>query len=304
MFIEKVGIFLLFLAPLIFFHELGHYLLAKWAKIKVETFSIGFGPKLLKFRKWGTEFTLSLIPLGGYVKMFGDNPETFGEIPHDMRHQAYQYKTIWQRFCVVFAGPLFNIILAFALFVWVFITPGEVQLLQISSPNKSLTQWCPNLKSGSVIESINGNKFMGFDDMNSWGWKIHSLSFSLPSLESNKGLTCQLPDVAVQSFLPALLESTQHTRPVFLKDQKEYTLSLANDGVKEISLEEILGILNSSTQSQELFLKNSERGEDTSVVFTPGADLFTTLLPSLLSMTSVMTLKFRSTSTLIKGCFL
>ena len=71
---EKFAIFMIFLGPLVFFHELGHFLFARFFGVKVEVFSIGFGPKLLKFKRGDTEYTLSLIPLGGYVKMFGDNP--------------------------------------------------------------------------------------------------------------------------------------------------------------------------------------------------------------------------------------
>ena len=72
--VEQVLIFILFLGPLVFFHELGHFLFARLFGVRVEVFSIGFGPKLIKYKKGDTEYAWSLIPLGGYVKMFGDNP--------------------------------------------------------------------------------------------------------------------------------------------------------------------------------------------------------------------------------------
>ncbi|MDH4468329.1 MAG: RIP metalloprotease RseP [Bacteriovoracaceae bacterium] len=250
MFIEKVGIFLLFLGPLIFFHELGHYLLAKFAKVKVETFSIGFGPKLFKFRKWGTEFTISLIPLGGYVKMFGDSPETFREIPHDQRHQAYQYKTIMQRFWIVFAGPLFNVLLAFFLFFWIFSSPGDLQILSISQNTKTMASWCPDLKSGDVIKSINDKDFTGFDDMNSWGWNINSLKYQ----RGENTLECKLGQVEIQKFLPALLESVHHTRPVFIKNQAEYVLSLDKVKNDNQSFENILEKMSAVTFPINLYL--------------------------------------------------
>ena len=71
---EKILIFFIFLGPLVFFHELGHFLFARLAGVRVEVFSIGFGPKILSFKKGDTKYALSLIPLGGYVKMFGDDP--------------------------------------------------------------------------------------------------------------------------------------------------------------------------------------------------------------------------------------
>ena len=68
--LEKVLIFIVFLGPLVFFHELGHFFFARLFGVKVEVFSIGFGPKLLKWKKGATQYAVSLIPLGGYVKMF------------------------------------------------------------------------------------------------------------------------------------------------------------------------------------------------------------------------------------------
>ena len=79
--LEKVFIFIIFLFPLVFFHELGHFLFARLFGVRVEVFSLGFGPKLLKFKKGDTEYCWSLIPLGGYVKMFGDDPMKMDEIP-------------------------------------------------------------------------------------------------------------------------------------------------------------------------------------------------------------------------------
>ncbi|MBT4791032.1 MAG: site-2 protease family protein [Halobacteriovoraceae bacterium] len=73
---EKILIFMLFLAPLIFFHELGHFFFARLFGVRVEVFSIGFGPKLFSFKRGDTQYAFSIIPLGGYVKMFGDDPLT------------------------------------------------------------------------------------------------------------------------------------------------------------------------------------------------------------------------------------
>jgi regulator of sigma E protease len=111
--IEKLIIFIVFLCPLVFFHELGHFLFARLFRVRVEVFSLGFGPKLFK-KKWGdTEYAFSLIPLGGYVKMFGDDPMLADQIPASERDFSYTFKNKWQRFCIVFGGPFANFILFF-----------------------------------------------------------------------------------------------------------------------------------------------------------------------------------------------
>ena len=96
------------LGVLIFVHELGHFLMARRIGVRVLTFSLGFGPKLLTFRRGDTEYCISAIPLGGYVKMAGENPE-------DARTGAadeFLSKTKWQRFQVLVMGPVMNLVLA------------------------------------------------------------------------------------------------------------------------------------------------------------------------------------------------
>ena len=121
---EKILIFIIFLGPLIFFHELGHFFFARLFGVRVEVFSIGFGPKLLKFVKNGTEYAISLIPLGGYVKMFGDDPFSEQQLSDEEKKVAFNYKSKWARFWIVFGGPLANLILAYFLYLGL-MTIGE-----------------------------------------------------------------------------------------------------------------------------------------------------------------------------------
>jgi regulator of sigma E protease len=100
--------FLFVLGVLIFVHELGHFLAARRHGVRVLTFSLGFGPKILKFKRGDTEYCVSAIPLGGYVKMAGENPED----PRSGQPDEFLSKTKWQRFQILFAGPAMNIILA------------------------------------------------------------------------------------------------------------------------------------------------------------------------------------------------
>src|SRR5262245_45152506 len=108
---SNIGVAMVVLGVIIVLHELGHFLVAKFFKIKVETFSVGFGPRLIGFRKGDTDYRISAFPLGGYVKMAGDTPMD------TLTGEAYEFlsKPKWQRFLVAAAGPAMNIILAIAL---------------------------------------------------------------------------------------------------------------------------------------------------------------------------------------------
>ena len=100
--------FVFVLGVLIFVHELGHFLMARRIGVRVLTFSLGFGPKLLSFRRGDTEYCVSAIPLGGYVKMAGENPEEARTGASD----EFLSKTKWQRFQVLIMGPVMNLVLA------------------------------------------------------------------------------------------------------------------------------------------------------------------------------------------------
>jgi regulator of sigma E protease len=107
--------FLFVLGVLVFVHELGHFLLARWNGVRVLTFSLGFGPKLLKVTRGGTEYCISAIPLGGYVKMAGENPDD----PRSGSSDEFLSKSKWQRFQILIAGPLMNLLLAVGLMTFV-----------------------------------------------------------------------------------------------------------------------------------------------------------------------------------------
>src|SRR5688572_15849630 len=112
--------FLFVLGVLIFVHELGHFLAARRHGVRVLTFSLGFGPKILTFKRGDTEYCVSAIPLGGYVKMAGENPED----PRSGHPDEFLSKTKWQRFQILFAGPAMNIILAVAITAFVLAYQG------------------------------------------------------------------------------------------------------------------------------------------------------------------------------------
>ncbi len=109
--------FIFVLGVLVFVHELGHFLLARWHGVRVLTFSLGFGPKLFKFTRGDTEYCVSIIPLGGYVKMAGETPDD--QTPP--KPDEFFAKSKWQRFQIYIAGPAMNVLAAFLIMIGVYL---------------------------------------------------------------------------------------------------------------------------------------------------------------------------------------
>jgi regulator of sigma E protease len=145
--------FLIVIGILVFVHELGHFIMAKRAGVRVEKFSLGMGPKIFGFKKGDTEYVLSALPLGGYVKMAGENPD---EDPTGAPDE-FQSKTVWQRAKIAATGPLTNIVLAFIIMPFVFMVgtysegPAKVGYVEKGSPAERA-----GFVAGDVIEEING----------------------------------------------------------------------------------------------------------------------------------------------------
>ena len=117
--LQNLHWFVILIGALVFFHELGHFLVAKACRVRVLRFSLGFGPKLLSFERSGTIYQISLLPLGGYVKMLGEAPGA--EVPSDERQWAFAERPLWQRTAIVLAGPVFNFMLAYVVYVTMFV---------------------------------------------------------------------------------------------------------------------------------------------------------------------------------------
>lgn len=126
--------FLVILSIVVFVHELGHFLVARFNKVRVDVFSIGFGPELVGFTdRYGTRWSFSALPLGGYVKFFGDDDVASGtadadalaEITDEEKAVCFRYKTVFQRFAIVAAGPIANFILAIVIFWGIFVFHGQ-----------------------------------------------------------------------------------------------------------------------------------------------------------------------------------
>lgn len=131
----SVIIFLIILGVLIFVHELGHFSIAKWAKIRVDEFAVGFPPKIVSFTKNGTRYALNLIPFGGYVKIFGENPDEESLNP-DAKN-SFVNKNRWIQAAVLFAGVFFNFIFAWMLISASYMMNTEVAVNEENIANVS-----------------------------------------------------------------------------------------------------------------------------------------------------------------------
>ncbi len=163
--------FLLVLTLVVFVHELGHFLVARWCGVTVKTFSIGFGPEIFGFYdKYGTRWRFAWIPLGGYVKFIDDeNASSFGgekKLSPAERAGSFHGKSVGARAAVVAAGPIANFILAIVLYsglnatVGLHILPPLVDAVVPNSPAER-----GGFKAGDMIVAINGTKIERFDDL-------------------------------------------------------------------------------------------------------------------------------------------
>jgi len=151
--------FVVVLGLLIFVHELGHFLFAKLFRVKVLKFSLGFGPRLIGRQHGDTEYLISAFPLGGYVKMLGENPQD--EVSESETAGSFAGKPVWKRFIIVAGGPLFNLLFAVLVFCFIFAyagIPKPLDTTQIATVSPDSPASLAGLKQGDVILSINGTK--------------------------------------------------------------------------------------------------------------------------------------------------
>lgn len=150
---------------LIIIHELGHFIVAKRNGVRVEVFSIGFGPKLCGV-KWGdTEYKISAIPLGGYVKMAGIVDESMDMAGVKGEPWEFLSKTIWQRFKIISAGPFMNFVLAWVIFIGVFLVGVPVLSTKIGEIKPGYPAAQIDLRTNDQILEINGMKTRKWEDL-------------------------------------------------------------------------------------------------------------------------------------------
>ncbi len=165
-FLQTVLAFLLALTLLIFVHELGHYLVARWCGVKVLRFSIGFGRPLIRWRVGAdrTEWVIAAIPLGGYVRMLDERDHEPGQtiVPQDLP-RAFSRRPLWQRSAIVVAGPLANFLLAIGLYAALGWAGAERPVALVDEPAASTPAALAGVRSGDRIVSVNGSTVAGWD---------------------------------------------------------------------------------------------------------------------------------------------
>ncbi|WP_298820559.1 RIP metalloprotease RseP [uncultured Roseibium sp.] len=166
--------FLFVLTVVVFFHELGHFAVARWCNVKVDAFSVGFGREIFgRTDQKGTRWKLCMIPLGGYVKFAGDenaasvpNRELIAQLSEEERKTAFIAKPVWQRAAIVAAGPIANFILAIVIFGALFMAIGKQgtqPLIEEVFPDRAAAR--AGLQAGDMITEIDGRKIETFGEL-------------------------------------------------------------------------------------------------------------------------------------------
>lgn len=166
--------FVFVLTMVVFFHELGHFLVARWCGVKVDAFSLGFGPELWAFEdRRGTRWRIAAIPLGGYVKFHGDangasvpDPERIQDMPEEERKVTFFGQPVWKRAAIVLAGPLANFVLAIVIYSVLFSTYGRIILTpRVGAVIAGGAAEAAGFLAGDLVLSIDGAPIDSFTRM-------------------------------------------------------------------------------------------------------------------------------------------
>lgn len=178
------------LGLLIFVHELGHFLVAKYFKVRVEVFSLGFGPKLFKFKRGDTVYAISAVPLGGYVKMFGDDPGA--EITEEQKGYSFLHKPVGQRIAVVLAGPIMNLLFAIILFMGVAMLGEQSLSPHVGDVASDSAAYAAGFRSGDVVIAADGKPVKSWEEFQ-----------KVVESHANKSMTVDVERDGVKSTLQA-----------------------------------------------------------------------------------------------------
>lgn len=162
--LTSIAAFIVVLGILILVHELGHFLVAKWVGVSVLRFSLGFGPKVWGFQRGETEYRLSAVPLGGYVKMLGEDQDE--EVTAEQMARSFAQQKVSKRAAIVFAGPLCNVLLAILIFTITFSLTGMAVLTTtIASVETESPAAKAGVQTGDKILEVNGMPLVDWEDL-------------------------------------------------------------------------------------------------------------------------------------------
>jgi regulator of sigma E protease len=220
------------LGILIFVHELGHFIVAKSLGIKVLKFSLGFGPKVIGKTYGETEYLLSAFPLGGYVKMLGEEPgEEFDEAE---KQRAYNYQPVWKRFSVVVSGPFFNLCFAVLVFFLVFLNGVPYMLPEVGEITPGSPAAQQGIMKGDRITSIDGKRIVRWDEMTEiiHGQPGKDLAFALDRNGTSVALTVRPEKKVIKNL--------------FGEDKEVGLIGITPSGKTETSREGLVGAFSSA----------------------------------------------------------
>jgi len=291
-YLQDVGLFALLFVALVFFHELGHFLMAKWVGIRVERFSVGMGPAIFS-KKWGeTEYRLAAIPLGGYVKMSGDDPTK--EYSEEEKKRGFLTQSPPAKLLVVFGGPVFNLVLPIFVFSLMLAIGWPTVRPVIGTLDPEHAAAVAGLRSGDVVQAVNGQELRQWREfeqiIRESAEKNLVLSVERQDLVEGRAKTFELP------LRPRLSEgmsrfgepvevgmigvSPAYTMPMIYFEDPQSPLAVAGfepfDVVHSINSQEILTLSQwdefldaSAVREFELVAKRG-RAEVRSVISVPG----------------------------------
>ncbi len=177
--LQNTLFFIIFLGVLVTVHELGHFLVAKACNVKVLKFSIGFGPRIFGFTRGETEYRVAWLPLGGYVRMAGQEPDD--EVSPEDVGRSFQAQTWWKRALIVVAGPAFNLLFPIIAFFFVYVGSSQVVAPRVGWLEPELPAARAGIKPGDYIKKIDGKDVLSFGEIR-----------ELVSGSANKELTIEL----------------------------------------------------------------------------------------------------------------
>lgn len=247
--IINIAMVALGLGFVIFLHELGHFALAKWNGVKVEKFSIGFGPTLLGFTRGETEYVLAAIPLGGFVKMLGEGPDEEANKSNDPR--AYPNKSVGARMAIISAGVIMNLLLGVACFAYAYGQGIQVQPARIGSVMAGSPAYFAGIRPGDEIITMDGRGDLSYHSMrlrvslSGEGQKIHfevkrhGQDKLIPiDVEAHREPTLDAPTIGIYSSAALTLAKPPFRIPAGMADElaKPWSALRFEDEIRSVSL--------------------------------------------------------------------
>lgn len=286
-----IGPFLLLLGILIVIHEIGHLLAAKYFGVRVETFSVGFGKKILSYKYGETTYCVSLFPLGGYVKMFGDDPSN--EVPESEKKYAFLHQSFLAKIVIAFAGPFMNLILAVFLFAFLNLLGQPMPAPIVGDIRPNTPAYEAGFRSGDHIQKINQKKIKTWNEVQNILRKnkekslefevkrekvgqLHSIQVS-PTASKNKDISSfkksvgEVKGLTPFSLMPILGLNTSRDSPAAKAGFRNFDRVLSVNGKKILYLRELKREIQKNSSPTLSFKVRNETPDSLKFIFGSSA---------------------------------